>query len=115
MLVTGNSVFTQEVLLVILATTARPFFVLFTDTRGDALDMAVILGSFTADRVRRSFEVERLAERARGSALVLPGLAAGSRDEIAAATGRPVEVGPVCAAELPLYFGERWLVSGEDR
>ena len=45
---------------------------------------------------------------------MLSGLAAGSRDEIAAATGRPVEVGPVCAAELPLYFGERWLVTGED-
>lgn len=106
-LVTGNSAFTQEVLLVVLATTAHPFFVLFTDTRGDTIDMAVILKSFTADRVKRSFEVERLAERARGSTLVLPGLAAGSRDEIAAATGRPVEVGPVCAAELPLYFGER--------
>jgi CO dehydrogenase/acetyl-CoA synthase gamma subunit (corrinoid Fe-S protein) len=107
-LVTGNSAFTQEVLLAVLATTASPFFVLFTDTRGDTLDMAVILESFTADRVKSSFETGRLTERARGSTLVLPGLAAGSRDEIAAATGRPVEIGPVCAAELPLYFGERW-------
>jgi CO dehydrogenase/acetyl-CoA synthase gamma subunit (corrinoid Fe-S protein) len=114
-LVTGNSVFTQEVLLAVLAATASPFFVLFTDTRGDTLDMAVILGSFTADRVKRSFEAERLAERARGSTLVLPGLAAGSKDEVAAATGRPVEVGPVCAAELPLYFGERWRAAGEGR
>ena len=113
-LVTGNSVFTQEVLLAVLATTASPIFVLFTDTRGDTLDMAMIFESFAADRVKRSFEAERLAERARGSTLVLPGLAAGLRDEIAAATGRPVEVGPVCAAELPLYFGERWLVTGED-
>jgi hypothetical protein len=114
-LVTGNSAFTQEVLLAVLATTASPFFVLFADTRGDTLDMAVILESFTADRVVKSFEAERLAERARGSTLVLPGLAAGSRDEIAAATGRPVEVGPVCAAELPLYFGERWVVTGQGR
>ena len=122
-LVTGNSVFTQEVLLVVLATTASPIFVLFTDTRGDTLDMAMIFESFAGAlrwlaegrvRVKRSFEAERLAERARGSTLVLPGLAAGLRDEIAAATGRPVEIGPVCAAELPLYFGERWLVTGEN-
>jgi CO dehydrogenase/acetyl-CoA synthase gamma subunit (corrinoid Fe-S protein) len=113
-LVTGNSAFTQEVLLAVLATTTRPFFVLFTDTRGDTLDMAVILESFTAGRVVSSFEAGRLAERARGSTLVLPGLAAGSRDEIAAATGRPVQVGPVCAAELPLYFGATWFATGGD-
>jgi CO dehydrogenase/acetyl-CoA synthase gamma subunit (corrinoid Fe-S protein) len=107
-LITGNSVFTQEVLLVILATTVSPFFVLFTDTRGDTLDMAVIFESFTAERVLRSFEAERLAERARGSTLVLPGLARHLLDEVSAATGFPVEVGPVCAAELPLFFSHRW-------
>jgi len=40
--------------------------------------------------------------------LVLPGFAAGIRDQLAAATGFTVEVGPVCAAELPLFFVERW-------
>ena len=107
-LVTGNSLFTQEVLLAVLSTTVRPFFVLFADTRGDTLDMAVILESFTARRLAYSVESESLGDRAGGSPLVLPGLARELRDEIATATGFSVEVGPVCAAELPLYFGDRW-------
>ena len=40
--------------------------------------------------------------------LVLPGLASGMETEIASATGFRVEVGPVCAAELPLFFGAEW-------
>jgi len=107
-LVTGNSLFTQEVLSAVLSTTTSPFFVLFTDTRGDTLDMAIVLESFTAGRLVGSIEGENLGDRARGSSLVLPGLAHGLRDEIAVATGFAVEVGPVCAAELPLCFGDRW-------
>ena len=107
-LVTGNSLFTQEVLLAVLSATVRPFFVLFADTRGDTLDMAVILESFTAKRLATSLVGEGVGDRAGGSPLVLPGLARGLRDEITTATGFTVEVGPVCAAELPLYFGGRW-------
>ena len=107
-LVTGNSEFTQQVLLAVLATTISPFFVLFSDTRGDTLDMAMILDSFTPERVRRSIEKERLKERAGGSYLVLPGLASKISGEIKSQCGWPVEIGPVCAAELPLYFSECW-------
>ncbi|HUU01387.1 MAG TPA: hypothetical protein VM425_08120 [Myxococcota bacterium] len=107
-LVTGNSEFTQQVLLAVLATTTSPFFVLFSDTRGDTLDMAMILESFTPERVRRSIEKERLKERAGGSCLVLPGLASKISGEIESQCGWPVGVGPVCAAELPIYFNERW-------
>ena len=108
-LVTGNSALTQEVLLAVLSTTTSPFFVLFSDTRGDTFDMALVLGSFTVDRLVASLEREDVAQRAGGSSLVLPGLAASMRDDVAAATGLAVEVGPVCAAELPLFFGDRWI------
>jgi CO dehydrogenase/acetyl-CoA synthase gamma subunit (corrinoid Fe-S protein) len=104
-LVTGNSLLTQEVLLAVVSTTSLPLHVAFTDTRGDTLDMAVILASFTPERVSRSLEA--LAPPA-SSPLVLPGLAADLAGAISSATGRAVEVGPVCAAELPLYFGGRW-------
>lgn len=110
-LVTGNNAFTQELLLTVLSGTSSPCFVLFTDTRGDTVDMAVVFSSLTADRVARSLEAERIADRAAGSRLVLPGLAAGIRGELASISGVVVEVGPVCAAELPLFFGERWLSS----
>jgi CO dehydrogenase/acetyl-CoA synthase gamma subunit (corrinoid Fe-S protein) len=59
-------------------------------------------------RVLKSFECLGVADRAQDSTLVLPGFAAGIRNELAAATGSPVEMGPVCAAELPLFFGGSW-------
>ncbi len=107
-LVTGNSALTQEVLLAVLSTTTSPLFVLFSDTRGDTLDMALILGSFTPGRLKAALERDKVSERAGSSTLVLPGLAASLRDEVASIVGHPVEVGPVCAAELPLFFGDRW-------
>jgi CO dehydrogenase/acetyl-CoA synthase gamma subunit (corrinoid Fe-S protein) len=111
-LVTGNSEFTQAVLLAVLSTTESPFFVLFTDTRGDTLDMAVILKSFMPDRIQQSLEKENL--KAQGGKLVIPGLAAALKDDIEKTTGWPVEVGPICAAELPLFFGERWSTIPDD-
>ena len=110
-LVTGNSEFTQAVLLAVLSTTESPFFVLFTDTRGDTLDMAVILKSFTPERIRQSLEKEKLKDKAPDSKLTIPGLAAASKDEIAETTGWPVQAGPVCAAELPLFFQDIWATS----
>jgi CO dehydrogenase/acetyl-CoA synthase gamma subunit (corrinoid Fe-S protein) len=108
-LVTGNSEFTQAVLLAVLSTTESPFFVLFCDTKGDTLDMAVILKSFTPDRIQRTLEKEKLEEKAPGSQLTIPGLAAALKDDIGKATGWPVQVGPVCAAELPIFFGDKWV------
>ena len=105
-LVTGNSEFTQAVLLAVLSTAQSPFFVLFTDTRGDTLDMAVILESFTPERIRQSLEKENF--KAQGSKLIIPGLAEGLKNDIENMTGWPVEVGPVCAAELPLFFHDSW-------
>lgn len=108
-LVTANSEFTQAVLLAVMSTTTGPFFVLFCDTKGDTLDMAVILKSFTPERVKRSMEREGLEDKAGGGTLILPGLAEAMQADIAKTTGWPVQVGPVCAAELPLYFGDQWV------
>jgi CO dehydrogenase/acetyl-CoA synthase gamma subunit (corrinoid Fe-S protein) len=107
-LITGNSELTQEVLLAVLSTTVSPFYVLFTNTRGDTLDMAVLLESFTPDVVGKFLEEEKVAARAFSSTLYIPGLAAALFDDIAKVAGMPVQLGPVCAAELPLFFGKRW-------
>jgi hypothetical protein len=112
-LVTGNSELTQQVLLTVLGETRSPFFVLFCDTGGDTLDMAVVLESFTPERIRQALVAEGVRERAGAATpLTIPGLARGLHAAIAGATGRPVEVGPVCAAELGLYFGARWVAAG---
>lgn len=108
-LVTGNSRLTQEVLLAVLSTTLSPFYVLCVDTNGDTVDMAVILGSFTPERIEKAIEKECLIEKVSSSHLVLPGLAKKLKKDLAHRTGWSVEVGPVCAAELPLVFGDKWL------
>ena len=38
----------------------------------------------------------------------LPGLAEALAAPVSEMLGRPVEVGPICAAELPLFFGRGW-------
>ena len=62
-LITGNSQFTQEVLLAILSETLSPFFLVMTDTRGDTLDMAVILQSFTPSRIKDTLEREKVLKK----------------------------------------------------
>ncbi len=109
-LVTGNSAVTQEVLLAILATTVSPFFLLFTDTRGDTLDMAMVLGSFSPERVLAAATAQDLDGRAAGGPIVLPVLAGSLAGRAAAALApRDLSVGPHCAAEMPLFFGDAWL------
>jgi len=111
-LLTCNSALTQQLILAVLSTTVSPFFVLFVDTRGDTLDMALILESFTADRITAAIAEERLNEKAANSPLILPGLASELAPTLQSmTTGFQVAVGPVCAAEMPLYFGERWSLS----
>lgn len=107
-LLTGNNEFTQQVLLAVLSTTASPFYLVFSDTRGDTLDMAIILESFTPQRVQRFFETRDVLSQVGGGPLVLPGLAESLAEPIASATGMSVKVGPVCAAELPLFYSEIW-------
>jgi CO dehydrogenase/acetyl-CoA synthase gamma subunit (corrinoid Fe-S protein) len=107
-LVTGNNLFTQEVLLTVLSTTTKPFFFLSADTRGDSLDMAVILDTFTVEAVEKALGAAGLTEKAESSSLLLPGRAVALADPVSEATGRRVDVGPVCAAELPLFYGEAW-------
>ncbi len=107
-LMTGNSRLTQEVLSAVLSTTISPFYLLCVDTNGDTLDMALILGSFTAERVIKDIVCTGLKEKAPNSTLILPGLAREHKHEIEAQTGFPVRVGPICAVELAWMFGDSW-------
>ena len=108
-LVTGNSELTQQVLLAVMSKGLTPAYVLFVDTRGDTLDMAVILETFTARAVKTALDPELRSGRLKDNMLIIPGLAASLADDVRTATGRTVKVGPVCAAELPLMLGDRWI------
>jgi CO dehydrogenase/acetyl-CoA synthase gamma subunit (corrinoid Fe-S protein) len=107
-IVTGNSEFTLIVISGILATTVSPFYLLLVDCRGDTVDMAMVFRSFTPQRLTQSLDVHRLAVRLAHRRLILPGVLGPLKEELAAYTGWDIQVGPICAAELPLFLGEAW-------
>ena len=95
-----------------LSTTLSPFWYLVVDIDGHTVDMAMVYEVLTAERVVQMLKQKNLDQIAPESTLFLPGFAASIRDDLAEKTGRTVTVGPVCAAELPLFFGEaHWKVA----
>lgn len=107
-LVTGNSEFTLTVMTALLATTVSPFFLLLVDCRGDTVDMAMVYRSFTPQRLDQGIGAHGLAARLHHKSLIIPGVLAPLKEELAHYTGWDIRVGPICAAELPLFMGEAW-------
>ena len=105
-LVTGNSEFTLSVVTGLLALTISPFYLLLVDTRGDTVDMSMVYRSFTPQRLDQGLNTHRLAEKVRRRQLIIPGVVAPLKEELAAYTGWDIRVGPICVAELPLFLGE---------
>jgi len=108
-LVTGNSEFTLTVLTGLLSLTVSPFYLLQVDTRGDTADMAMIYRSFTPQRLDQALEAHKLADRVQHRELIIPGVLAPMREEVAGyLTGWTIRPGSICAAELPLFLGDKW-------
>lgn len=111
-IVSGNSKLTEEVLTAVFSTTVSPFWYLMVDTDGHTVDMAMVYETLTAERVQKGLIREKVDEKAPDATLFLPGFAASIGDELTKESGRSVTVGPMCAAELPLFFGEEhWKVA----
>jgi CO dehydrogenase/acetyl-CoA synthase gamma subunit (corrinoid Fe-S protein) len=108
-LVTGNSEFTLAVLTGLLALTVSPFFLLQVDCRGDTADMAMIYRSFTPQRLDQALETHGLKDRISHRRLIIPGVLAPLKEELAGyLPGWEIVPGPICAGELPLFMGENW-------
>ena len=112
LLVSGNNVHTQEILAAVLATTKSSFFLLFVDTRGDTVDMAVILEHLTPGGIDAAIMKSGILKRHPHVEIVIPGLASGMSHELTRTIRRQIAVGPICAGELPLFFGAGWRPSG---
>jgi CO dehydrogenase/acetyl-CoA synthase gamma subunit (corrinoid Fe-S protein) len=108
-LISGNNEFTEQVLMTVLSTTICPFFVIFVNTEGNTVDMSMIYKTLTAARVARSLNESGIDRRVQKKELIIPGLASSLEKEVQELTGWNVRVGPVCAAELPLYLSEIWI------
>jgi CO dehydrogenase/acetyl-CoA synthase gamma subunit (corrinoid Fe-S protein) len=112
LLISGNNSHTQDVITSILGTTKSSFFLLFTDTRGDTVDMAVIYKTLTAEQIRQDVQTSGVLHRTSRKDIIIPGLAATVGHELRQSTGWNIIVGPICAAELPLFLADRWLAPG---
>jgi CO dehydrogenase/acetyl-CoA synthase gamma subunit (corrinoid Fe-S protein) len=108
-LLTGNNEFTQQILMTVLGTTVCPFFVLCADTDGNTVDMSMIYETLTCEGIRTQISQTDLENRSVRKEMIIPGLAAPLKDEIEKLTGWHVRVGPLCAAELPLFLSDVWL------
>jgi len=107
-LVSGNSRVTLEVLLTVWSQGITPAYLLPVDCLGHTVDMAMVFGEFKPERLKRALQRSNLEEKVAHRRMVVPGFTATLAVDFAEATGWEIEVGPVCAAELPLFLGERW-------
>lgn len=107
-LVTGNSRSTQSVVLSILSLATGPMRLLTVDVRGHTVDMALIFKEFAADKVNGAFD-DFGVDFAAASRIILPGLAAPIVAELESMLGRAIEIGPICAAEIPLHMADDWV------
>jgi acetyl-CoA decarbonylase/synthase complex subunit gamma len=73
--------------------------------------MAMVYGDFTPARLAQGVQESGLESRVKHRHMIVPGLTAPLAGDFAAATKWEVEVGPVCAVELPLFLGDRWMSS----
>jgi hypothetical protein len=114
-IVSGNNQLTFEVLATIWAQGTTPAYFLLVDCLGSTIDMAMIYGIFTPARLEKILEESDLEKKVVHRHMIVPGFTAPLAQEFAAVTGWEVEVGPICAVELPLFLGERWIFPGDQK
>ena len=108
-IVSGNSQLTFEVLATIWAQGVTPAYFLLVDCLGNTVDMAMAFGDFTPERLLRVLGESGLEDKVVHRHMIVPGLTRSLAGDFAKVTGWDVEVGPICAAALPLFLGDRWV------
>jgi hypothetical protein len=108
-IVSVNSRLTLEVLTTVWSQGLTPAYFLFVDCMGSTVDMSVIFGDFTSARLAQAVRSSGIEEMVDHRRMLVPGLTSSLVPEFSDRTGWEIEAGPVCAVELPLYLGERWI------
>ena len=109
MVVTGNNWHTVNVLTSIWAQGSTPAYLVIVDCLGHTVDMAMIFGDFSPERLQLALINGRLASKVNHRHLIIPGLTSPLVSHFEEATGWEMEIGPICAVELPLALGDRWI------
>ena len=108
-LVTANNTLTFDVLLAVWSRGVTPAYILAADCLGHTVDMAMVFGEVRPERIARAVSDFSLEAKVSHRCMIVPGLAAPLAADLAKTTGWEIEVGPICAAELPLFLGDRWV------
>jgi len=108
-LITSNSRLTHEVLLAVLSTTTAPMWMLSVDTDGHTVDMSLVYKALTSDAVAKALQGDDSRACELEGRIILPGLAEPLAAPLSEMLDHRVEVGPICAAELPLFFAADWV------
>lgn len=109
-LVTANYPYTQAVLGEVLAKANIKCNLLVIDTEGYSIDMAVYLEIFRGEKIKKAI-LESNLQIVNHKKLIIPGLAERYKDEIEKETGWEILVGPICAAEIPIYLLSKKLIN----
>ena len=108
-LITGNSQLTHEVLLAVLSTTTAPMWIISVNTGGHTVDMSLVYRTLTPQAIADAVNADDSRPADFRGRLILPGLAGELAAPLTEILRRPVEVGPVCVAELPLFLASDWV------
>ena len=110
-IVSGNSRLTFEFLADVWSRGVTPAHLLLVDCLGHTVDMAMVYGEFTPRQLWQALEKSGLEEKVEHRHMIVPGLTSPLVEDFMRATDWEIEVGPICAAELPLFLGDRWMFS----
>ena len=110
-LITGNSRLTHDVLMAVLSRMTAPMWVLSVDTGGHTVDMSLVYKTLTPEAIANALASDDSQARDVAGRIILPGLAEALAAPVSEMLNRPVEVGPVCAAELPLFYASDWALN----
>lgn len=115
-LVTGNNTFTFQIMATIWAQGVTPAYFLMVDCLGNTVDMAMVFGTFTPEKFSEALKKSGLDTKVKHRHMIVPGWTSSLAGDLARISNWEVEVGPLCAAEFPLYLGDRWrFVEGLER
>ena len=107
-IVTGNNRLTFDLLITIWSQGITPVYFLLVDCFGDTVDMAMVYQHFTPARLKQALDKTGLEKKVNHRQMITPGFTAPLAEDFTKVTGWMIEVGPICAVELPLFLGERW-------
>jgi len=107
-IVSGNNKFTVDVLATVWSWGITPAYFMLVDCLGNTVDMSMVYGDFSPERLQEALEKSGLEHKVRHRHMIVPGLTQPLARDFVSATNWEIEVGPICATELPLFLGDRW-------